>query len=300
MADTLALLSTGQATTLAAAPPLADADIEALINFVLPSNTAGAINAERHRQLLMYLFSSTLRSGSLAQTWTGNEASKALSAAGGKALSDTLTAAYTTAIQAAVTGLLGGVGPAYDTLKELADITITEQGAINTLISQVGALQTALATFVKQDGTTAITAPQQIADAATLTQATTLQQVLAGVNFGFPQAINVGATGPYLMGATRADITGKTFLFTSLFSKLVSTSGTLVAAAVITVGTNAPAYDNIVKSISLSALNVVGENIPLSYHNIDIPAGTGIYVKVATAQVGGSSTYSFFGFGQYR
>ncbi len=99
--------------------------------------------------------------------------------------------------------------------------------------------------------------------------------------------VSLTAAGSTKIGTT---IAGMTYHPTLVILNTRALSGTVVTPAVVSVGTNAPAYDNIMSSTTVGStlLGALGKGYqsPVTGAYGVIPAGTDIFLRVSTAAVG--------------
>jgi len=272
-------------------------DLHPQIDNTIFANLVGAIAAGKHADLMHVLVNWALGADDLVSTITGNSQVVPFSQAGAYLLDANLRQYVVNAISQAKSDILGGVGPAYDTLQELAALEISDQSAIAAILVRLGTLEAAAGTYLKPDGSVALTAPQVgIPGTASNHLATVGQLEAGGPTFGVSASVTVAqvSTTGVLLGTTRTAEAGqptKVFIPSECYVSLRSKgAGTLTTAGVLSIGTNAPDYNNISPLVPLANATTLGLNVQQVLNSQSVPAGTSIYYKVITAQIGTAAT----------
>lgn len=262
----------------------------------LPVNTQDAIGAQQLSDILVMLATFLLAPDDLVHTPAGNSVVAPFSQAGAYALQGLLTTAIGTACANLKAELLGGAGAAWDTLQELHDLQLTDENVVALLTNRIGLLELASQLAVKANGSVPFTAPVAgVVGTQSASLATVAQVECAGQVFALSAGLLLSgtATGTYDLGVTRATETGQTAKVTipeALYVTPKSLTGTIATAATLTVGTNAPAYDNILSRL-LTNVTTLGVAAQLPFNAVLIPPGTPIKARISAVQLGGTATY---------
>jgi hypothetical protein len=119
---------------------------------------------------------------------------------------------------------------------------------------------------------------------------------------------SIGAIATTTAAATRIATTDnavvKNFYPTEGFIECVTSSGTIVTAATISIGTNATTYDNIISSTTMISLGAAGFSMPLrtSGAMAVVAPGSDIYFRVSAVPIGTSvvQTVNIYLLGFYK